>query len=262
MSRYELRHEHAERTTRLLYCLMRDEKFDVIFAMQKINNGYEATAKRFYPIKPKRIGAQAFCMEALRLTSKENLTGMLIPRAGPSPFRCSYTNYIPRAVDTSAEGKQWSEGLNPDGYIVVSDEPEKDPSQYYKEYYMKHKAMEKWHKSMEKWGDRVGMTHYTQEEYDISETDTTTQALTEEMAQKSSEKKKKKNKKTGGGKEKKHKKAAMYMQENPYTSETETTAPKLTEKKKGKKRGSGKERKDKKAAMRKKAAGKNVAGKN
>lgn len=86
---------------------------------------------------------------------------------------------------------------------------------------MKHKAMEKWHKSMEKWGDRVGMTHYTQEEYDISETDTTTQALAEEMApelteepaQKSSEKKKNKNKKTGGGKEKKHKKAAMYAGE-------------------------------------------------
>lgn len=132
MSRYELRHEHAERTTRLLYCLMRDEKFDVIFAMQKINNGYEATAKRFYPIKPKRIGAQAFCMEALRLTSKENLTGMLNPRAGPSPFRCPYANYIARAVDTSAKGKQWSEGLNPDGYSVVSDELEKDPSQYYK----------------------------------------------------------------------------------------------------------------------------------
>lgn len=105
MSRYELSHEHAERTTTLLYCLIREEKLDVVSAMQKINNRYEAT-KGFYPIKPKRIGAHAFYMEALRLTSKEDLTGMLIPRAGPSPFRCPYANYIPRAVDPSAEGKQ------------------------------------------------------------------------------------------------------------------------------------------------------------
>lgn len=64
--------------------------------------------------------------------------------------------------------------MNPHGDFAVSDEPERDPSQYYKQYYMKHKAMEKFHKSMEKWGDRASMAHYTQEGCDISETDTTT----------------------------------------------------------------------------------------
>lgn len=269
MSTYELSHEHAERTTRLLYCLMRDDKFDIVSALEKINNGFEATAKRFYPVDPKRIGAQAFCMEALRWTSREYLTGVLSPRAGPSPFRYPYTDYIPRAVGLHlepspvAEGKRWFEGMNPHGYFAIIDEPENDRSPYYYEYYKRLK-------SIERWGDRAGMTHYIQEEDDISEIDTTAQTLTdntaqestEETAQKSTEKKKKKkNKKTEGGKGGRDEKAVMRMQENPDISETETTAQKVTEKK-GKKTAGGKERREKKKAMRKKATGKNVTEKN
>lgn len=233
-----------------------DEKLDVVSAMQRINHSEEATAKRLYPISPKRIGAQAFCMEAYRLTTTESPTGILIPRTGPLPFRYPYANYIPRAVDPSAEGEQSSEAINPGAYFPVSDEPQNDPSQYYKAYYMKHKAIERHNKSMEKWGDRA---HYTQEEHDISETDTTVQESTqgmapelgEEPAQNSTDKKKKtKNKKTGGGVEKRAKKAIMRMQESPETSGTETTAPKLSGKKKGKKTGGGKEGRVKKAALR------------
>lgn len=129
MSTNELSHEHAERTTRLLYCLTRDDKFDIVSASEKINNGFEATAKRFYPVDPKRIGAQAFCIKALRWTSREYLTGVLTPRAGPSPFRYPYTDYIPRAVGLHlepspiAEGKRWFEGMNPTVTLQSSTSP-------------------------------------------------------------------------------------------------------------------------------------------
>lgn len=44
MSTYELSYEQVERTARLMYCLMRDDKYDSVSASEKIDNGFEEMA--------------------------------------------------------------------------------------------------------------------------------------------------------------------------------------------------------------------------
>jgi hypothetical protein len=93
MSTYELGHEHADRTARLMYCLMRNDD-DFVSAPEKINEGYIKLAKELYPVDPTRIGARHFNITAARWTSRTYIS-MLTPRLELSPFSHLYTNYIP-----------------------------------------------------------------------------------------------------------------------------------------------------------------------
>jgi hypothetical protein len=84
MSTYELSHEHAERTARLMYCLMRNDD-DFVSASKKINESYYELAKKLYPVDPTRIGAKHFNITAARWTSR-TFIGMPTPRPGMSTF--------------------------------------------------------------------------------------------------------------------------------------------------------------------------------